>query len=61
MPKQQNVEMAEMFFEDKYVTDCDVVFLIVSDLLNEIMIGCNWEAGFLVPLYDGPRLTVSSE
>lgn len=43
--------MAEMFFEDKYVTDCDVVFLIVSYLLNEIVISCNWEAGFLVTLY----------
>lgn len=53
--------MAEMFFEDKYVTDWDVVSLIVSDLLNEIMIRCNWEAGFLVALYDGPQHTVSSE
>lgn len=53
--------MTEMFFEDKYVTDCDVVSLIVSDLLNEIMISCNLEAGFLVALYDGPRHTVSSE
>lgn len=53
--KIKNVEMAEMFFEDKYVTDCDVVFLI------EIMISCNWEAGFLVALYDSPRHTVSPE